>query len=465
MKVSQFIKEIIMNRRDFFKNSAVLGASATLSPELLAAQKTFPNFNPKIKRVIHLCMAGGMSQFESFDYKPALAKMHGKAMPESFTKGQKLAQLQGKELKCFAPQFDFKRHGQSGQMISDRFPHLGKVADELCVIRSMQTDQINHDPAHTLFNTGTILPNRPSMGAWINHALGSKNPDLPGYIVMTSEGGGQGQPVANRLWSSGFLPGHLQGVQFNSMGDAVHYIKNPGGINRQRQGELLQTLQKLNRELKASKTDPEIATRMAQYDLAYRMQASIPELSNMRDEPQHVLDLYGCKPGDGSYASNCLMARRMAERGVRFIQLFHRGWDHHGNIKNDFTTASALTDQGTAALISDLKQRGLLDDTLIIFGGEFGRTPMSQGGSGRDHHINAFSMFLAGGGVKKGLAYGKTDELGYAVAEDPVHIRDLHATILHLLGIDHHRLTYKFQGLDNKLTGVNHAKLVKGILS
>ena len=411
-------------------------------------------------------MAGGMSHLESFDYKPELAKMHGKPMPQSMTKGQQLAQLQGKKLNCFAPQFKFKKYGQSGQHISEMLPHIGSVADDIAIIRSMKNEQINHDPAHTVMNTGGILNGRPSIGSWVNYALGTENDSLPGYVVMSSEGGGQAQPISTRQWNNGFLPGKFQGVKFNSTGDPVYYISNPAGVSKDQQGEMIATLNKMNRLLKERRNDPEISTRISQYELAYRMQQSVPELTNMKDEPQKILDMYGCKkPGDGSFASNCLLARRMAERGVRYIQLYHRGWDHHGGIVNGFKKAASLTDQPTAALIKDLKERDMLKDTLILFGTEFGRTPMSQGGSGRDHHMNCMSMFLAGGGIKGGISHGESDDFGYQVVKDTVHVRDLHATILHLLGLDHMRLTIKFQGLDVRLTGVEPAKVIKPLLA
>lgn len=454
-----------MDRRKFLQASAATGLSASLLNNAQAASHTkFPNFAPKVKRVIHLYMAGGMSHLESFDNKPMLAKMDGKPMPESFTKGQQLAQLQGKELKCFAPRFKFKKCGLSGLEISEKLPHIGSVADDICVINSMKNEQINHDPAHTVMNTGGILNGRPSIGSWVNYALGTENDSLPGYVVMSSEGGGQAQPISTRQWNNGFLPGRFQGVKFNSVGDAVYYINNPKGVTRQQQGDMIETLNKMNRLLKDNRNDPEISTRISQYELAYRMQESIPELSDMKNEPQHVLDMYGCKPGDGSFASNCLLARRMAERGVRYIQLYHRGWDHHGGIEEGFQKAAGYTDQATAALIKDLKQREMLKDTLIIFGTEFGRTPMSQGGSGRDHHMNCFSTFLAGGGIKGGIKYGESDEFGYGSVKDTVHVRDLHATILHLLGIDHHKLSVRFQGLDQRLTGVDPARVIKGVL-
>jgi len=409
---------------------------------------------PKAKRVIFLCQAGGASHLETFDHKPKLTEMHDKPMPESFTKGQPIAQLQGKQLKCFGPQFPFQKFGKSGQEICSLFPNIGGVADELCIVRSMVTEAINHDPAHTFMNTGSLIQGRPSMGSWFLYGLGSVADNLPGFVVLTSIGkGGQAQPIAARQWHSGFLPGKYQGVEFRSAGDPVSYVGNPQGVSRQQQGDIVESVSALDRLTDAVVDDPEIATRIAQYELAFKMQTSVPELVDLSDEPQEVLDTYGAKLGDGSYASNCLLARRMAERGVRFIQLYHRAWDHHGGIKRAMEVTSKEVDQPTAALIKDLKQRGMLDDTLIVFGGEFGRTPMGQG-SGRDHHIKGFSFFLAGGGIKPGTSYGATDELGYNAIENVVHVHDLHATLLHLLGIDHERMTVRIQGLDMRLTGV-----------
>ena len=444
-----------------------LGAPTGLAPKkegkgILGDKRHVP---VKVKRVIHLCMAGGQSHLESFDYKPKLAELDGQPMPKSVTEGQQLAQLQKRanELKCMGPQFNFSKCGESGQEISDVFPHLQEVADELAIIRSLQTEQINHDPAHTFMNTGSIIPGRPSMGAWVNYGIGSDAEDLPGFVVLTSEGGGQGQPISSRQWSSGWLPSQYQGVQFQSKGDAVHYVTNPPGVTREAQEKLVESVNQMNRLLGKSRFDPEIEGRIAQYEMAFKMQASVPGLMDVTAERPETLEMYGCQPGDGSYASNCLLARRLAERGVRFIQLYHRGWDHHGGIKSGFEKTAKLVDQGTAALIRDLKERGMLEDTLIIFGGEFGRTPMAQG-SGRDHHINAFSMFLCGGGIQGGVTHGATDELGYAAVQDPVHVHDLHATMLHLLGIDHKKLTFRFQGRDFRLTDV-FGHLIKPVLS
>ena len=462
----------ISSRRTFLKKSLTsLGAFAV--GDLLASgagqniwKGTLANgthLQPKVKRVIHLCMAGGPSHLETFDYKPELEKLHGKAMPESFTKGEQLAQLQGMDLNVMGPQFGFSRHGESGMMINNQFPHIGSVADEIAVVRSMYTEQINHDPAHTFFNTGSIIPGRPCMGSWTLYGLGSTSANLPGYVVLTSEGGGQAQPISSKQWHNGFLPSKFQGVQLQSKGDPVYYVNNPGGVNRDAQGNLIKTINGLNHIQLEASHDREIAARIAQYELAFKMQASVPELTDFKNEPKHVLDLYGCTPGDGSFASNCLMARRLAERGVRFIQLYHRGWDHHGGLAENFPVAAKHVDQGTAALIKDLKMRGMLEDTLVIWGGEFGRTPMAQG-SGRDHHIKGFSVFFAGGGIKGGTVYGSTDELGYAAVENKTSIHDLHMTMLHLMGIDHTRHTFRFQGRDFRLTDV-HGKLIKGILA
>jgi hypothetical protein len=424
-----------------------------------------PDYPVKIKRIIHLCMAGGPSQFETFDNKPELAKLDGKPFPASLTKGQQLAQLQGTTLNAFGPKAKFKKWGQSGQEITEIFPHIGSIADDICIIRSMVTEQINHDPAHAFMNSGSILKGRPSMGSWLLYGLGAETDNLPGFIVLISQGRGGAQPVSARQWSSGFLPGKFQGVQFQTRGDAVHYVGNPEGVCQSTQRQVVEEIQRLNGIAAVDRVDPEIQTRIAQYELAFRMQTSVPELTDMAKEPQHILDMYGVKrPGDGTYASNCLLARRLAERGVRFIQLYHRGWDHHGDIVNAMPIAAQETDQATAALVTDLKQRGMLDDTLIVWGGEFGRTPMGQG-SGRDHHINSFSLWLCGGGIKGGITYGATDELGYRSVENVVTVHDLHATMLHLCGIDHEKFSYKFQGLDARLTGVESSSVVKPILA
>jgi hypothetical protein len=422
------------------------------------------HFTPKVKRVIYLYMAGGPSHLETFDYKPKLAQMSGQPMPESFTKGQPIAQLQGAKLNCLGPQHEFKKCGQSGQEISSIFPHLSELADELCIVRSMHTEAINHDPAHTFMNTGTTISGRPSMGSWLWYGLGSECDDLPGFVVLASTGrSGQSQPIAARQWHSGFLPSQFQGVEFRSKGDPVLYLRNPGDPSATRQRDVVEVAQALNRLQNEAIDDPEIATRIAQYEMAFKMQTSVPALMDLSKETPATLDLYGTKGSDGSFAANCLLARRLAERGVRFIQLYHRDWDHHGGIKNDIAVVAKEVDQGMAALLRDLKQRGLLDSTLVIWGGEFGRTPMAQG-NGRDHHMKGFSMWLAGGGVKKGTTYGATDELGYNAVDNVVSVHDLHATMLYLLGIDHEKLTFPYQGRQFRLTDVS-GRVVKDILA
>lgn len=416
------------------------------------------------KRVIYLYMAGGMSHLETFDPKPKLGEMHGKPMPDSFTKGQPIAQLQGAKLTCFAPQHAFVKCGKSGLEISSIFPNLHKIADEMCIVRSLKTEAINHDPAHTFMNSGTTISGRPAMGSWAWYGLGCESHDLPGFVVLTSSGRyGQSQPIAARQWHSGFLPSRFQGVHFRGKGDAVLYLNRPRGVNDSRQREVIDAVNQLNEQHNALVDDPEISTRITQYEMAYRMQTSVPDLMDVSKEPSKILDMYGTKGGDGSFAANCLLARRLAERGVRFIQLYHRDWDHHGGIKDQIKGSASEVDQGAAALIMDLKQRDMLKDTLVVFGSEFGRTPMAQG-NGRDHHIKGFSMWLSGGGIKGGISHGNTDELGYNAAEDVVEVHDLHATMLHLLGVDHKKLTFRTQGRDFRLTDV-HGKLVTKILS
>ena len=440
--------------------------ATTANPSSLDSGVVQPlHFPQRVKRVIHLCMAGGPSHLETFDEKSKLREMHGKPMPSSLTEGKQIAQLQGAKLNCFAPQFDFESYGDSGQRICNQFPNLGSVADDLCIIRSMYTEQINHDPAHTLFNTGSAQAGRPSMGSWLLYGLGQACDDLPGYVVLTSVGkGGQAQPIAARQWHSGFLPSRFQGVQFHASGDPVLYLNRPNGVTVDQQRELVEAVNQLNLEFDREVDDPEIATRIQQYEMAFRMQASVPELMDMSGESESTFEAYGTRGGDGTYASNCLLARRLLEKGVRFVQVYHRAWDHHGAIKRSIEVTAQEVDQATAALIKDLKQRGLYDDTLIIFGGEFGRTPMAQG-SGRDHHIAGFSLVLSGGAVKTGTSYGNTDELGYNAVENPVHVRDFHATMLRLMGIDHRRFSYRFQGLDFRLTGVEEAHVLDKVIA
>jgi hypothetical protein len=420
----------------------------------------------KAKRVIWLSMAGGPSHLETFDPKPKLGEMHGQPMPDSFTKGQQLAQLQGQKLTCFGPQHTFDKFGKNQIEICSLFPKIGSVIDDICLIRSMTTDAINHDPAHMFMNTGSQIAGRPSMGAWVTYGLGCEATDLPGFVVLTSLGqGGQNQPIAARQWNSGFLPSRYQGVQLRSKGDSVLYLNNPPGITREQQASNVATINALNLQHDQLVDDPEIATRIAQYEMAFQMQASIPDLMDVRGESAQTLDLYGCQPSDGSFASNCLLARRLAERGVRFIQLYHKDWDHHGGVKDGVALKAKEIDRACMALITDLKQRGMFEETLIVWAGEFGRTPMSQGGNGRDHHNKAMSVWLAGGGIRGGMVYGASDELGYAAVENVCTVHDLHATMLHQLGIQHDAFSVKFQGLDARLTGVEGAVVLKDILA
>jgi hypothetical protein len=477
---------LLLARRTFLGRSALglgsLALASLMEPRLLSPLQAdigpdgrpkvphYPgvihlrHFPAKVKRIIWLYMSGGPSHLETLDPKPKLAEMNGKPMPESITKGQPIAQLQGAKLVCMAPQHPFKKYGKSGLEISTIFPHLSKVADELCIVRSLRTEAINHDPAHTFMNTGTTISGRPSMGSWLWYGLGSACDNLPGFVVLTSLGRyGQAQPIAARQWHSGFLPSSFQGVEFRSTGDPVLYVNSPGGVTAGRQRDIVDTTEALNRLYNETADDPEVVTRIRQYEMAFRMQTSVPELMDLSGETKATLDLYGTKGGDGSFASNCLLARRLAERGVRFIQLYHRDWDHHGGIKDGIAGSAREVDQGAAALLIDLKRRGLLEDTLVVWGGEFGRTPMAQG-SGRDHHIKGFSMWLAGGGIKPGFTYGATDEFGYNAVENVVDVHDLHATVLHLFGVDHERLTYLFQGRQFRLTDVS-GKVVKDILA
>ena len=423
----------------------------------------------KAKRVIWLTMAGGPSHLELFDRKPKLAKMTGEPMPESVTRGQQLAQLQGQKLFCLGPMFPFKTYGQSGIEICELLPHLGSVIDDVCLVRSMTTDAINHDPAHMFMNTGSQIAGRPSMGSWITYGLGSEAENLPGFVVLTSVGKGRSpQPIAARQWSSGFLPSRYQGVQLRSKGEPVLYLRTPDGISEEQQRADVTAINELNGERDAVEPDPEIATRIAQYEMAFQMQSSVPELMDLSGESARTIARYGCEPGDGSYASNCLLARRLAQRGVRFIQLYHRDWDHHSLLREELPLRAREVDQASAALVADLKDLGMFDETLIVWTGEFGRTPMSQsnkGPVGRDHHNKSMSMWLAGAGVRQGIVYGATDDLGYAAIENVCNVHDLHATMLHLLGIRHEAFTVKFQGLDAKLTGVEGGKVIGDIIA
>jgi hypothetical protein len=423
-----------------------------------------PHLPVKAKRVIWLYMAGGMSHLESFDPKPRLRAMDGQPMPTSFTAGQPIAQLQGQQLRCFGPQHSFRRFGQSGQEIAEIFPHVGSIADDICIVRSLKTDAINHDPAHTFMNSGTTISGRPAMGSWLSYGLGCEADDLPAFCVLTSTGRyGQSQPIAQRQWSAGFLPSRHQGIHLRGAGDPVLYLTNPAGVDGQRQRDVVDAVQQLNRLQDRIVDDPEIATRISQYEMAFRMQTSVPALRDFSQESQHTLRQYGIAGPDGSFGANCLMARRLAERGVRFIQLYHRDWDHHGAVRDHMRGSAGEVDQPAAALIKDLKARGMLDDTLVVFGSEFGRTPMAQG-NGRDHHMKGFSIWLAGGGIKGGISHGATDELGYNAVDPIVTVHDLHATMLHLLGIDHLRLTYRFQSRDFRLTDVS-GNVVEEILA
>ena len=475
---SEYLQQVA-SRRTFLQQTGVGLGSVALSTLLFQegvlgsgapsgqGGLQLPHHQPKVKRVIFLCMAGGPSHLETFDHKPKLTQLNGEPMPASVTAGQPIAQLQGQDLRVLGPIRKFGQYGENGQTISDFLPWHQKIADDICILKSVVTEQINHDPAHTFMNTGTAISGRPSMGAWVNYGLGCETSSLPGFIVLTSVGGRNPQPIASRQWGAGFLPSRFQGVEFNSAGAPVHYVESPSGVPGHLQHEVVQAVKRLDHLRYGQVGNPELLARIAAYETAFRMQSSVPELIDVSDEPQHILDLYGAQPGDGSYASNCLLARRLAERGVRFIHLYHRGWDHHGGIDKYMTQCCGLTDQPTYALITDLKQRGMLDDTLVVWGGEFGRTPMFQKKGeqgGRDHHIAGFSMWVAGGGIRGGISVGSTDELGYHAVENRINIRDLHATMLHLLGLDHHRFSLKFQGLDMKLTGVEEARVVREAL-
>ncbi len=468
-----------LNRRVFLRNGAAALSATALAGLLPRDAKAgpghgFPNFPAKAKRVIYLFQSGAPSQMDLFDPKPGMKEHHGKDLPDSIRKGQRLTTMtSGQKTFPIAPSiFKFARHGKSGQWMSEVLPHLAKEADELCFIKSMHTEAINHDPAITFCQTGHQLAGRPSIGSWLSYGLGTENEDLPAYVVMTSWGTGRpnDQPLYDRLWGAGFLPTQHQGVKFRNSGDPVLYLSDPKGINRRMRRDMLDEIAKLNRKDRQVVGDPEIDARISQYEMAFRMQSSVPDLTDVSKEPKHILDSYGpdvLKPG--TYAANCLLARRMAERDVRCIQLFHMGWDHHGGLPNAVKGQCRDTDQPTAALIADLRQRGLLEDTLIVWGGEFGRTIYSQGkltatNYGRDHHPRCFTVFLAGAGVKKGFSLGTTDDYCYNVTEDPVHVHDLNATIMHLLGVDHKKLTYRFQGRDYRLTDI-HGHLVKKILA
>jgi len=471
------------NRRQFFGRASTgigTAALATLlnghaqaadSPVASSAEHGLPGFFGKAKRVIYLLQSGAPSQVDLFDYKPSLDKLHLTELPDSIRSGQRLTGMTAGQQKfpVVKSPWRFRQHGQSGTWLSELMPHMANVVDDICVVKSMHTEAINHDPAITFFQSGHQQPGRPSIGSWLSYGLGSETQNLPSFVVLlTANTFNQAQPLYDRLWGSGFLPSKYQGVKFRSQGDPVLYLSDPAGDSMANRRMMLDRLAKLNRIREQEVGDPEIASRIAQYEMAYRMQTSVPELADTSDEPQSTFDLYGeDAKRPGSHAANCLLARRLAERGVRFIQVFHRGWDHHSNVKANLPKLTRESDQGSAALIADLKQRGMLEDTLVIWGGEFGRTVYSQGNPatfGRDHHPRCFSIWMAGGGIKPGISYGKTDDYCYNITENPVHVHDFHATILHCLGINHERLTYRFQGRDYRLTDV-HGNVIHDILT
>ena len=473
-----------LSRRTFLRQSAggiglaalsqLLGSPAPAATAGVPGLPGFPNFPAKAKRIIYLFQSGAPSQMDLFDPKPQLEKRRGEDLPASIRMGQRLTTMtSGQSTFPVAPSlFKFAQHGQSGMWFSELMPHMSKLADDWCMIRSLHTEAINHDPAITFMQTGSQLAGRPSIGAWMSYGLGSANSELPSYVVLTSFGSGRpdDQPLYDRLWSAGFLPARYQGVKFRNKGEPVLYLNNPPGMDRSMRRDTLDELAALNQHRHDALGDPEILNRIAQYELAFRMQASVPDLTDVSKESPEVLASYGPDvKRPGSYAANCLLARRLAERDVRFIQLFHMGWDHHGGLPNAIRGQCRDTDQATAALINDLKNRGLLDDTLIVWGGEFGRTIYSQGGItadnyGRDHHPRCFTVLMAGAGVKKGLTLGATDDFCYNITENPVHVHDLNATILHLMGVEHTRLTYRSQGRDFRLTDI-HGNLIKPVLA
>jgi hypothetical protein len=473
------------SRRDFLtKTSLGLGAislASLINPINLAAnsfaEQPFggvlgrPHFAPKAKRVIYIHLSGAPSQLDLFDYKPLLNKMNGQELPDSIRKGQRVTGMTAGQASfpLAGSVFDFKQHGQSGAWMSELLPYTAQVADDLCFIKSMHTEAINHDPAITFMQTGSQLPGRPSLGSWLSYGLGSDNENLPSFVVLVTKGK-QGQPLYSRLWGNGFLPSEHQGVQFRAGKNPVLYLSNPPGISPEARRNQLDHLNQLQDIQYQETEDPEIKARIAQYEMAYRMQTSVPEVMDIAGEPQHIYDLYGeLSKKPGTFTANCLLARRLVERGVKFVQLYDQGWDLHGNLPKNMRRKCLETDQASAALIMDLKQRGLLEDTLVIWGGEFGRSNYSQGkleidNYGRDHHPSCFTIYMAGAGVKKGFTYGETDEFGYNVIQNPVHVHDFQATLMHLLGVDHERLTYKFQGRRFRLTDV-HGKVVKDILA
>lgn len=477
---------LLQTRRELIFNTAkCLGGAALgslMAPDLIAAPKAnsrgglpgVPHFAPKAKRIIMLFNSGGPSHIDMFDYKPAMRDFHGEELPESVRNGQRLTTMTSgqKSFPCVAPMFEFKRMGQHGTWVNETLPHIGSVADDITIIKSMHSEAINHDPAITYILTGTQQLGKPSFGSWISYGLGSPNKNLPSYIVMISRGSGaSNQALYSRLWSSGFLPSKHQGVNLRSGKEPVLYLKDPEGIDRDLRRRMLDGISKINQEQFEEFGDPETQTRISQYEMAFRMQSSVPELMDVTKEPKNVTDLYGPDAQrPGSFARNCILARRMAERGVPFIHLFHRGWDHHGGLPGKFPKQCKDIDQPAAALIKDLKQRGMLDETLVICGGEFGRTIYSQGkltdtNHGRDHHSRCFTTWVAGGGFKAGYEHGQTDDHSYNIVKDPVHINDLNATLLQQMGIDHERLTYRFLGLDQRLTGVEGAKVIPQLVA
>lgn len=471
------------SRREFLSKTGLglggLALSSLVSPFESGAASTGgvgfgggTHFSPKVKRVIYLFQSGGPSQLELFDYKPELQKRNGDQLPDSVRQGQRLTGMTAgqKSIPMVGSIYDFKQYGQSGAWVSELLPHIAGITDDICMVKSMYTEAINHDPAITFFQTGSQQPGRPSIGSWVSYGLGSENENLPSFCVLLSQGKQGAQPVYSRLWGNGFLPSLHQGVQFRSGKDPVLYLNDPPGISGRDRRNYLDHLKKLYDLGYQQSHDEEINAKIAQYEMAYRMQTSVPETMNISDEPEHITDMYGPEVHQpGTYAANCLLARKLAEKDVKFIQLYHKGWDQHGNLPKDIQTMSKSMDRPTAALIRDLKQRGMLEDTLVVWGGEFGRTSYSQGrlspeNYGRDHHPNCFTMWMAGAGVKKGITYGETDDLGYNVVRDPVHVHDFQATLLHLLGVDHEKLTFKHQGRRYRLTDV-HGKVVKGILA
>ncbi|MBY5958087.1 DUF1501 domain-containing protein [Membranicola marinus] len=472
-----------INRRHFLSKMSVGIGSAALGslliPDLFkgggteeALSAALPHFAPKAKRVIYLFQSGAPSQLESFDYKPTLNKRMGEDLPPSIRDGQRLTGMTANQEKfpLVGSYYDFKQYGESGAWVSDLFPHTAKIVDELCIIRSLHTEAINHDPAITFFQTGAQQGNRPSMGAWLSYGLGSENKNLPTFCVLVSKGDGNGQGVYSKLWTNGFLDSVHQGVQFSSGHDPVLYLSNPDGTDFKSRRNMLDKLSELNTHQYDQIEDPEITAKIKQYEMAYRMQTSVPEVTDLSKEPDHIIKMYGpdCLV-PGTYAANCLLARKLAENGVRFVQLYHQGWDQHGNLPREMAGQAKDTDQASAALVMDLKQRGMLDDTLVVWGGEFGRTNYCQGkltadSYGRDHHPRAFSVWMAGGGIKPGVVHGATDEFGYNIVKDPVHIHDFHATILDVLGLNHEKLTYKYQGRRLRLTDVG-GKVVNKIIA